>query len=847
MKTKIYLFSLPFLLFVNINFVYAQQVKKTKKAIQRPFRYKNPVEKMDISPSSEEPSGKTWIVFSDRENNKTYTGCDDGSSVKETLAFLDEFYIAEEKEVIVRGKKEQWVKLMKDKEHGVLINQIFSDNAKNYGWIKKDHLLLWSSCLVTNIISNINRKAMLLNSPDVLKGKETEHKKVFFYKDPDLNFKTNTHRNLYEIFFVYKLTGKSALIGKKGFYSETEEQAKETILGWVSKDRLSFWNHRVAIEPNHTPDAVAERKQKGIKAQIVNSIPDAVNLKKGGKSVKAIWNKDSEEKRNIGKWIRFPVLECDECQGQEVIRVGTMGEISTKMGEKWIKGKLSPESSATIQSKVNEIRRKRRNINVVFVIDGTSSMQRAFPSVRKGLCNSIKQLENEYKNNPNTLRFGVVVYRDCLEKDRVKELKPITTDTASIINFLKKIEAKDSLDKDAPEAVYYGLKHAFRSIGMKKDQTNIIILVGDAGNHHRNDKSQVDKKTIINYFVDYGCHLIAIQMRRPKSSSSKTYEEFAPQLCDIIIEANKIKYEKIKEKFGNDYKKEVPKQKYNTDSYFFQLSAPILYENIVRPKKGNQFLAKTLQEEIKESILAINEINNKLLNYVSEVFEAGNDIGNIDKTENISKEEEKKKSKEDEENPQKNKYNEIVDNYEGMILDLLCDVDSIPIDQIKLALKENFQFYYIGHTPTKIDGLEYPLFEYVLFMNRTGLAKMLIDFEKIFKAISADDERLAMRNAWIGLLKKHIGDKNINPENLSVEEAGKKVFGLPGTSEFIKNVKIKDITDPAKFLNPEFQKYKNDIRMKYIYLEKVLNTDNYFWSFYSNDERYYWILQDYLP
>ena len=71
------------------------------------------------------------------------------------------------------------------------------------------------------------------------------------------------------------------------------------------------------------------------------------------------------------------------------------------------------------------------------------------------------------------------------------------TDDENVINKLKPGNIKfDSDDPGHSEAHYYGMTKAITEAGFKNGESNIIILVGDAGNHEK-DRDNLTKNSVI--------------------------------------------------------------------------------------------------------------------------------------------------------------------------------------------------------------------------------------------------------------------------------------------------------------------------------------------------------------
>ena len=71
-------------------------------------------------------------------------------------------------------------------------------------------------------------------------------------------------------------------------------------------------------------------------------------------------------------------------------------------------------------------------------------------------------------------------------------------------------------------------------------------------------------------------------------------------------------------------------------------------------------------------------------------------------------------------------------------------------------------------------------------------------------------------------------------------------LGLPVQSLFIKDVRVKDITEPSVVSDVLFENYLDYFRDKVNVLRSFL-TEGYEQSFFSNGMRYYWIPVEDFP
>jgi hypothetical protein len=517
MKNLLSIFCLTML------FVFSFQEATSQQALSIPVEYQLPEDsKTGIRLSGNVQRGKIWEVFSDRNNNKSYNSID-GTVKKDKIGFLEAFYVIQQ--------QGNWLRVVKDP--GMGYDGELTSQAVEYGWMKKENLLLWNHSLVDPEYK-IDRKAMIINTVEYAKSGFQMDKGdlVSMYNDPSLqtNYKTNYNSKLYRIYYIYKRQGNAVLLGRTSRIPNPDKVGN-AIVGWVNKGRIISWDYRVAAEPNWEPAAVKERAGKPI--QFYVDVPTAQLVKQGQNPPrnKILMDVGTYEDRRLGEWRRYPIVEYIE--SENIIVAGVMGQVEGDGGSSMTS--MSTEKYAEIEKRYNDLRRESRNINIVFVVDGTKSVTPFFPTVSEAINNSIRNIQRKYEKN--NVRFGAVVFRDFAEGDRLEEVLPLTSGS-KVASFIKGVEPGDSRDTDLPEAVNYGLKRALRSVGFRDNQTNIVILVGDCGNHNRRDESQVPASDIIRRMVDKGTHFMAIQVAHKTQS---TYDDFVEQSKNIALSAAKQK------------------------------------------------------------------------------------------------------------------------------------------------------------------------------------------------------------------------------------------------------------------------------------------------------------------
>ena len=121
-------------------------------------------------------------------------------------------------------------------------------------------------------------------------------------------------------------------------------------------------------------------------------------------------------------------------------------------------------------------------------------------------------------------QVGAGAYRDAAEGAWLYMEAPGGSD---IPRWLRRLSTDVQYDQDEPEAVYYGLQQALQSAVFQPGQTNVLILLGDAGNHAQEALTQVEPLTLRDEMARLGVHFAAVQLRHPEGMA---YEQFGEQL-----------------------------------------------------------------------------------------------------------------------------------------------------------------------------------------------------------------------------------------------------------------------------------------------------------------------------
>ncbi len=755
----------------------------------------------------------TWIVFSDRDNNPTYDGA--RSRVKfKTINFMEPFFVME------TDNSGKWLHIYKDDRSAIRFGQ--SANAEDYGWIEIDRLLPNIQCYLNN--QTVAIKAILLNTTASAKGdiSERDFKKVKFYKDPELKIEADYECDIYQIFHVYDRypntnPRKSYLLGMNPKFEPFSERSN--IVGWVDASRLTLWNHRVAVVPNARPDPVAERKSKNVKAAIFEYEQEAQKLRDGDKAYLdyAIGKDDKfrvqdqilpQEPRNP---VIFNKKEINQYKG--IMKIGYISEVEAQSGS----GKISTTEMAEVQKEYNETRVKARQVNVLFVIDGTQSMGPYFAGVANALTESMEQLQNF---SANKYRFAAAVYRDKDDGDELLfEHKGLTQDYSEMSSWLKTRKAISTNDKDLPEAMYYGLREALRRVNLPvDDQTNYVFLIGDTRDHGRaGDITFVTQKEVVDMLNRNNCYFSAIQVNSDSKNASD-FLGFRTQCKEIMNAVSQNVYKKSAEwaKNAGIAVPPAPQWGVDTERRFF-MNNPA-YTGFIRYCQDQSLPPSAVTKEITECLSNVDEANTDGIKTMQTFVETGG------------------------------LKSEAPTN---MQLAYLSRIENIPMHNLKILAENHVQLYYEGYTSTDSKLLTNPVWQYEVLCNTDDLHDIIDILEKIDDQSSNDTElRESFVNAWKGILKSNLGELKDNAEDMSIADLESLLFGSVGTTPLL-DYKLGDFLDPSKVSSKQLREFKNTVSQNKRVLRNIYEGVNeslkkkHEWI--SNERKFFWIPQYLLP
>lgn len=477
---------------------------------------------------------KHWVVFSDRDENVTYSEPNANSAKFGKLSLNEELRIAQ----IKNGFAQVYTEPQKSIEYPKI-----SQFAETKGWVPMKNLLLWHSC-PANQAGIYNKALLCVNLDDNTRdgGK--------LYKNPDKKGGYTTLNTDMNFYFVMKVENGMALLAK---FHTMEGTTNQVLYGWVGESSYVAWSQRSCLEPNWDEEVVGYFSKQKVAAKVYDSKNFKDNDRPGTK-----WDfvlagngstNDRYRYRMAPNALRFPILDGGNNTLYHCSSFGATGEAAGTSLNRYISG----EDSKIRKSK-EEIE-KLSKINIGIVIDGTKSMEKYFPAVKDAILEGVKFFDKNER-----VRFGVVIYRDYTDgEEGLVETFPMTApNNPKLKDFLMsggKYGVKSSKqDRTEAEALFYGIDTAVDFFKFNADESNILLVVGDCGND-RND-NRVSSETIVKKLVDKNVHFIGFQVR---SESNDAFTLFTEQLQDIMKKSVQGRYDKLWNRMPESEKKGMKK------------------------------------------------------------------------------------------------------------------------------------------------------------------------------------------------------------------------------------------------------------------------------------------------
>ena len=461
-----------------------------------------------------------WKVYSDRAGNKIYDK-PRGRFVGTKLSFMDAVFITDVSDdgKYVHVDREE----LRDGEYAFY----------PLGWVDIRSMVLTDRALSNK--NGISRKGLVLvNLDDIneLKSmtREAEENgfvsKYAFYDSPRLDGRPRGRGEKLAIRFVLKeLDGAKLLAVNDKISDLSTVDIKNNVNGWMKNINITDWDTRICLETTHGFSYKKEYADRDIPVFIKER--QLSTFIRTGIANEAIYTHKIRNKRMLPAQMRMPILE--NIDGGNTKRVATLGSVDGA-------GEETDISIAKMKKLLEELKLRRNNINILFVLDATSSMSRYYPAVQRGIQNIVKANKSKFNKS---IKFAVSVYRDYEDGAKDHEFQPLTNNPDRIYDFLSKVETR-SVAQSVHESVYNGILEGLKKSGMNSNESNIVILIGDAGNH-RNDKKGHNTKLVSRQLARLNANFIAFQVYTARHKAYRHFNYDAMSFVKGIGELSKTK------------------------------------------------------------------------------------------------------------------------------------------------------------------------------------------------------------------------------------------------------------------------------------------------------------------
>ena len=789
-----------FLILINV----LGQSYMGSSAVRKPKIYEKPrVDVLDQPYRVEtERSSQLWVVWCDRDNVYSSNGT--------KLEFLQKFWVVDENEIEIHIVEYNTAKYNRG------LNE-FREEPIDYGWVPKSNMLLWSEGL-RSTTQGFRVKAMTVSTPESILETGIEKlneagRKMAFYDSPTATKTNSKDSPLFNIFYLFKEIKGRYLLARRD--NLTSGNASDYVYGWVDKRSVTTWDLRQALEPNWEADAVAERKTARVLPAAFRNSTEALAYEKGTiTNAQSLWSR-SYDKREEPQWKRFPIFE----KNGNIIKTGVISGLFSSSGDK--SREISAEEYAYYQKLYNKQRERARNINIVFAIDGTRSMRSEIEATRRAVSRSLGELTD----SENNYRIGIVVYRDFEEDEEFQfERYSLTNDKNQILSDLSFVTEYHQKDRSTAEAMFTGLYYSSRMFNYREEETNVIILIGDAGAKEEDPREKENFIKLKKMMADYSISMFAIQAKHGENAS---YDDFIFQVREIILEAAKQSIKSTNKEWSNTglitFNEEIAfvQDKSSKVSTLYKLNerSSNIRGEIQYAERGQVIQPAQVQEEIVDLISDLDRSNNNLLNAMEGIMNSVVGPGGAQGASDVL-------------TPQ--------------MADFLSKA-GFDNDMMKTLMEKKYQFLFEAYVPLKTNTLNHPLFKYVLFLDQGELDDLINDLSELVELdLTGYQKRQQLSDVWFEILSLNYGVNNLDEiRNKKISELIELITGLPAQTDLLSKHTFEDLRDQVKVSNQQFNEILFSIKSKLDLLRQINGNPEH--MFISNDASFYWIPQEYFP
>jgi len=461
------------------------------------------------------------------------------------------------------------------------------------GWVPEENLLMWTAALKATANNFVVKAAVVVNNEAVFEHPEKylDKDSILLYDGPDLNVAVSKVQ-VGSLIYVYKQSEdkQRLLVGSKPFF--TYDSVATAVSGWVSKEVVSMYGQRSAVK--------------------VVSPSDQTKLLFVGDTL----GETIDMRTRMGMENIYPISMCSFANKPRPTKffVNPFDYSKNK-----IYNVLGHE---LFYDRYKEILAANRKLNIVFVVDLSQNNALYIPAVKSMLQElQLNMLQLPYYTS---VQFGGVVYKN--NNCRVQDLSvPLTADFRTVTDFFEKRMVDMSCgDNSIDQPVDSGVLAASRLLIDKKDEANVIIVIGTTANFANQSAS------VTNALTRARAKLIFFQTQ---SKSSDYYNDYVllAQRAVMNSAANivELKKEKIVSQENLLLHNNFNLTENTSGVYFLDYPKKSMTQGyVVFPKKGDAMPVSILKTTIDSLIAQITHDNQHIDEGLTKYFNSNIGLGN---------------------------------------------------------------------------------------------------------------------------------------------------------------------------------------------------------------------------
>jgi hypothetical protein len=748
---------------------------------------------------------KPWYVYADRVNSPVYnstSGTTEVARVEIGRSFLvvgtsgDRLNVIDAEKVITTEQSCTWA-----------FRPGVSKSSVLQGWMPQNKLLLSSRCMKVCKADIPSAPNGMFNLQGLYVSNVTNRGGSFRYYSNAPGVQPNEENGIPigmgGFGFIYKIEAvRDTDWYLLGIRQEIPYMSPIIILqGWKPESQIELWKHRLALE--YDWQFVKERTAMPVRLTVTarrHTKDISLSDYKQAQFVEKEYNYTSGAdnnyyfQRTLGTGFRNVIIK----ETPDSIRVGIIKNSSNVP-----KRIIDPAIEIA-----NDIMTKLLHPKVIFLLDGTESLEPRAKDIYTTISQTVLDIDKENAGKAIQYKYGACVYRDKGYGQYIFQKQEQLSNVPDLISWLTaNLPVKGAENPaDYPEAVFWGLNEAFKHFDQQGSFFNptFYVLIGDCGNHERNDGTQLSPKLIQDSLISNVSDLVAIQFDHQlnktlggKPDNGKSWDSFRDQFRSVLSI------------FGSSERKEFTG---GTQEIFRNRPGSFL----AYPVRGASFSPTDLNRVIHDALMNYNStIQQKLVHLVLMIRDSKSASG-------IARRE----------------LEELTRNYitklglgtseteqvmEWVVIYLANAASNTRVTSgEKVIIRDTqFDFFNPGYVAPSYKFLKQKPYKNVVYLNNTDLER-ISTFALNISKLKGPTTRSDIQKAWRYMLRTSLGlfqdDEQVN--NLTLSEATSILTGFVGSPKY-KDIKIREILSTSVFTNDLMLEYVFNWGITYGYLQSI--------------------------